>query len=183
MSLKPVQQFLCAGVALLLLNGCVSTRNSLVDVKAIIDQSGSDRAYKAIMLALLDKGFDIKMNDKDLHVITTEYKKFSSVSGWPPFDFYLQIKAMVRDTPEGKSEVALWPKVKEQNRLNPSAFTEHPLIVYSPDDRANLMTSSAQAMQEGQFLFLSIVQVVADSLGLPMGQFKQSLQQIEVFGM
>lgn len=183
MSLKTIRQFLCVGVALLLLNGCVSTRSSLVDVKATIDQSGSDRAYKAIMMALLDRGFDIKMTDKDLRVITTEYKKFSSVSGWPPFDFYLQIKAVVRDTPEGKSDVTLWPKVREQNRLNPSAFTERPLIVYSSDDRAGPMTSSAQAMQEGQFLFFSIVQVVADALGLPMGQFKQSLQQIEVFGM
>lgn len=182
MLLKSVQQFLCVGVALLLLNGCVSTRNSLVDVRAVIDQSGSDKAYKAIVMTLLDKGFDVKMNDKDLRIVTTEYKKFYSVSGWPPFDFYLQVKGVVRDTPDGQYEIVLSSKVKEQNRLNPSAFTERPLIVYSPDDLAR-MTSGAQAMQEGQFLFLSIVQAVADSLGLPMGQFKQSLQQIEVFGM
>ena len=89
-------------------------------------------------MALLDKGFDLKMNDRDLRVTTTEYKKFSSVSGWPPFDFYLPVKAVVRDTPDGKYQIALTPKIKEQNRINASAFTEHSLIIYSDEIKRRL---------------------------------------------
>ena len=38
-------------------------------------------------------------------------------------------------------------------------------------------------MLEGQVLFFSIVQTIADTLGLPAEQFKQSLQQTQVVGM
>jgi len=137
-------------------------------------------------MALLDKGFDLKMNDRDLRVTTTEYRKFSSVSGWPPFDFYLQVKAVVRDTPDGKYQIALTPKIKEQNRINASAFTEHSLIIYSDKEQKEdyaVHSGRGKAMLEGQLLFLSIVQTIANVLGLPAEQFKQTLQQTEVFGM
>jgi hypothetical protein len=185
-SLKVAKQALSIGIAFLLLSACTATRNSLIDVKATIEPSSSEKAYKAIVLALLDKGFDLKMNDRDLRVTTTEYKKFSSVSGWPPFDFYLQVKAVVRDTPDGKYQIALTPKIKEQNRINASAFTEHSLIIYSDkEQKEDYATHSGRgkAMLEGQLLFLSIVQAIADVLALPAEQFKQNLQQAEVFGM
>ena len=38
-------------------------------------------------------------------------------------------------------------------------------------------------MLEGQLLFLSIVQAIADALGLPAEQFKQNVQRTEVMGM
>ena len=186
MSLKVPKQLLSIGILFLLLSACTATRNSLVDVKAIIEPSSSEKAYKAIVMTLLDKGFDLKMNDRDLRFATTEYKKFTSVGGFPPFDFYLQVKAVIRDTPDGKYEIALTPKIKEQNRINSSAFTEHSLLIYSDkEQKEDYSTHSGrgEAMLEGQRLFLGIVQAVADALGLPAGQFKQNLQQIEVFGM
>ncbi|MDX2253218.1 MAG: hypothetical protein NW202_13110 [Nitrospira sp.] len=137
-------------------------------------------------MTLLDKGFDLKMNDKDLMVATTEYKKYTSAGVWPPFDFYLQIKAVVRNTPDRKYQIALTPKIKEQNRINPSAFTEHAVIIYSAKEQQEdyaTQSGGGKAMLEGQLLFLSIVQAVADVLGLPADQFKQSLQQTQVFGM
>ncbi|MBI4000906.1 MAG: hypothetical protein HY348_03885 [Nitrospira defluvii] len=183
MPLKRVQQFLCVGVIFFFLNGCMSTRSSLVDVKATIEPANSDIAYKAIRGVLLDKGFDIKMSDKDLRIVTTEYKKFSSVSGWPPFDFYLQIKGAVRDRPNGRAEVTLWPRVKEQNRLNANAFTGHPLLYYSSEEIGSSMSSRAEAMQEGQSIFQGVVLAIAEALGLPGGEFNPNLQQIEVLGM
>ncbi len=185
-SLTVAKEVLSIGIALLLLSACTATRNSLIDVKATIDPSSSEKAYKAIVMALLDKGFDLKLNDRDLRVTITEYKKFSSVSGWPPFDFYLQVKSIVRDTSDGKCQIILSPTIKEQNRINPSAFTEHSLIIYSDEEREKdytVRSGGGKAMLEGQALFLGIVQAIADVLGLAEDQFKQNLQQTQVIGM
>ena len=186
MSLKVAKQVLFIGIAFFLLSACTATRTSLIDVKATIEPSSSENAYKAIVLTLLDKGFDLKMNDKDLRVTTTEYKKYASAGVWPPFDFYLQIKAIVRDTPDGKYQIALTPKIKEQNRINASAFTEHAVIIYSDKEQQEdyaIQSGGGKAMLEGQLLFLGIVQAIADVLGLPAERFKQNLQQTEVMGM
>lgn len=186
MSLKVAKQVLSIGIALLLLSACTATRTSLIEVKAIIEPASSEKAYKAIVMTLLDKGFDLKMNDRDLRVTTTEYKKYASAGVWPPFDFYLQMKAVVRNTPDGKYQIALTPKIKEQNRINASAFTEHALIIYSDKEQKEdyaTQSGGGKAMLEGQLLFLSIVQAIADVLGLPVDQFKQNLQQTEVIGM
>jgi hypothetical protein len=185
MSLKIAKQVLSVWIVFLLLNGCTATRTSLIDVKATIEPSSSEKAYTAIVMTLLDKGFDLKMHDKELRVVTTEYKKYTSVGGWPPFDFYLQLKAVVRDTPNGKYQIALTPKINEQNRINPSAFTEQALIIYSDKEQKKdyaTQSGAGKAMLEGQLLFLSIVQAIADVLGLPADEFKQNLQQTKVFG-
>ncbi len=179
-------QVLSVGIVCLILSACSATRTSLIDVKATIDPSSAEKAYKAIVMTFLDKGFDLKMNDRDLRVATTEYKKYTSVGGWPPFDFYLQLKAVVRDTQDGKYQIALTPKIKEQNRINASAFTEHTLILYSEKEQKEdyaIQSGGGKAMLDGQLLFLSIVQAIADALGVPEAQFKQNLQQIEVVGM
>lgn len=186
MSLNVVKQLLSIGIVFLLLSACTATRTSLIDVKAIIDPSSSEKAYDAIILALLDKGFDLKMNDRHLRFTTTEYKKYASVSGFPPFDFYLQIKSIVRDTQDGKYEIALSPIIKEQNRFNAGAFTEHSLILYSAEEQEKdyrTQSGGGKAMLEGQVLFLGIVQAIANALGLPAEQFKKNLQQTEVMGM
>ena len=185
-SLKVVTQILSIGIICVCLSACTVTRTSLIDVKATIEPSKSEKAYNSIVLALLDKGFDLKMNDRDLRVTTTEYKKYASAGVWPPFDFYLQIKAMVRDTPDGKYQIALTPKIKEQNRINASAFTEHAVIIYSAKEQKEdyaTQSGGGKAMLEGQLFFLSIVQAIANALGLSAEQFKQNVQQIEVVGM
>ena len=182
--MKIAGHILFLGVALLFLSACTTARTSLIDVRASIDPSSSERAYKAIVMTLLDKGFDLKMNDRELRVVTTEYKKYTSAGVWPPFDFYFQLKAVVRgDTPDGKYQIALTPKIKEQNRINASAFTEHTLILYSEKEQKEdytVRSGGGKAMLDGQLLFLSIVQSIADALGLPADQFKQNVQKTEV---
>ncbi len=74
MSFKVPKQVLSIGIACLLLSACTATRPSLIDVKATIEPSSSENAYNTIVLALLDKGFDLKMNDRILRFTTTEYK-------------------------------------------------------------------------------------------------------------
>jgi hypothetical protein len=182
---KVTKQILSIGIVCLLLSACSVTRTSLLEVKAVIEPSNAERAYKAIVMTLLDKGFDLKMNDRDLRVAITEYKKYASAGVWPPFDFYLQMKAVVRDTQDGKYQIALTPKIKEQNRINASAFTEHTLILYSDKEQKEdfaIQSGGGKAMLDGQILFLSIVQSIADVLGLPADQFKHNLQQTHVVG-
>lgn len=182
-SVKITAQALFIGLVFLLLSACTTARTSLIDVRATIDPSSSEKAYKAIVMTLLDRGFDLKMNDRELRVVTTEYKKYSSAGVWPPFDFFLQVKAVVRDTQDGKYSITLTPKIKEQNRINPSAFTEHELILYSEKEQREdftVQSGGGKAMLEGQLLFLSLVQSIADSLGLQVSQFKQNVQQAEV---
>jgi hypothetical protein len=174
------------GLMIVLMTGCMAQRNSLVDLRATVEPSVAENAHKTVVMVLLDKGFDLKLNDKDLRVTTTEYKKYASVSGFPPFDFYMQVKAIVRTTPDGKSQITLLPKIKEQNRLNPNAFTEHSLIVYTAEEQKNdymIQNGRGKAMLDGQMLFDSIVQTIAETLGLPKEEFKQTYERIEVYGM
>ena len=172
---------------LITLQGCVpTTRTVVTDVRAPLSQVMLDRAHKAMTLALLDAGFDLKQQDPALRIVMTEYKKVDSVSGWPPFDFYLQIKAVVRDIPGSQDgELAIWPKMKEQNRLNQNAFTEHPLIWYSQQetDDSNQLSARAEAMRKGQALFQSFLQSVADRLGLPVDALHHSTKPLDVLGM
>ena len=176
-----------AAVASLLLSGCVSSiRTSTIDVRAIIDLSGSDRAYHALTLALIDQGFDLKIKDSAMRLVTTEPKKYTSVSGWPPFDFYLSITAVVRDSPgNDRAELTLRPKIREQNRMNANAFTEHPLFIYSPEEAATPMgrTSRAEAMQKGQAMFRSIIQSIAAALGISVESFLYTTEQVKVLGL
>ena len=158
----------------------------MVDVRAPISPEDSDRAYKVIALAFRDKGFDIKTSDSDLRIITTEYKKYESesVDGFYPFDFYLQVKAAVSEVPGLGSEISLWPKVKEHNRIN-SNVTEHPLIVYSTKELANIRdrTVRSEAMLKAQLLFESVVRAITDALGLAPGSFRPTMNTNEVGGM
>lgn len=174
-------------LGLLILSGCVSSvRHSVVDVRAPLEQSESDRVYRALALTLLDQGFELKHNDAALRLITTEPKKYESVSGWPPFDFYLSMTALVRNVPGGSgAELTLRPKIREQNRINANAFTEHPLYVYSPEEAATPMgsISRAEAMQKGHRLFQAILAALAHALGVSENSFIFSMQDITVDGL
>jgi hypothetical protein len=187
MQLWKARPSIVAAVAVLLLSGCVSSiRTSTIDVRATIDQSGSDRAYHALALALIDHGFDLKIKDSAMRLVTTEPKKYDSVSGWPPFDFYLSITALVRDMPgSDRAELTLRPKIREQNRMNASAFTEHPLFVYSPEEAATPMgrTSRAEAMQKGYVMFRSVLQSIAAALGVSADSFRSTTERVEVSGL
>ena len=187
MRFKNAQQLIVAVVAALLLSGCVSSiRTSAIDVRATIDQSASDRAYHALTLALIDQGFELKIKDSAMRLVTTEPKKYESVSGWPPFDFYLSITALVRNTTgTDRAELMLRPKIREQNRMNANAFTEHPVFVYSPEEAASPMgsTSRAEAMQKGHVMFQSVLKSIAAALGVPIESFRYTTERVEVVGL
>ena len=96
----------------LIMFGCSSTKMALIDVKASSDKVTDADAYNKVTMVLIDKGFDIKLGNKDVGLLTTEYKKFGALGEDPPFDFYLQIRSQIKKLPNEKVQVTLTPIVK-----------------------------------------------------------------------
>ena len=177
---KGLGTILLMGVLLIFTSSCTMNRSTLLDVKGASDKVKKDEAYNKITLVLIDKGFDIKLGNKDLGLITTEYKQYASVASNPPFDFYLQIKTTLRDRPDGKLQVVMTPVAKDQNRLNAAAFTEHALIVYSAHDEQHPVGLKDSAYVKGHLLFKNVIMSVAELFGLGTEQLEWNLQQMEV---
>ena len=152
--------------------GCGSTTMSLLDVKATSTKITSEKAYNTITSILVDKGFDVKVANKDIGLITTEYKSFGSVDGNPPFDFYLQIKSQVTTRPDGKLQIKLTPVVKEANRLNSAAFTERDLVFLSDEEQKGYLNAVDETNLKGQLLFMNVVQGVAEALGIGLEELE-----------
>jgi hypothetical protein len=135
-------------------------------------------AFKKITGILVDKGFDIKTSNQDAGIITTEYKKFASHGTAPPFDYYLQIKATLRQAPDGQLVVRLVPLVKEQNRLNAAAFTEHELSYYTGEPSNIRLISSQQPggwRVVGQTMFMNVVTDVSEIAGVSVQEVQQNV--------
>jgi hypothetical protein len=169
-----------------LLSGCVATRSTLIDVRAPLPSTQIDAAYNAVVTVLLNAGFDLKMNDHTVHAVATEYRKFTDVSGWPPFDFYLRVKAHIRQDPGGTYELAITPTIKEQNRLNANAFTEHALVLYSETEQRDeyiVKSGRGKAMLLGQQQFLALLQTIAQRLSLTDEQLHRQINTVDLVGL
>jgi len=109
------------------------------------------------------------MSNPDSGVVTTEYKKFASAGDEPPFDYYMQIRAKIKVI-KGVTSMQLTPVVKEQNRLNLAAFTEHELeyFIGDPDNVREIpsMSSDSGWRMRGQSLFMNVVTDAATALGI-----------------
>lgn len=185
-SMRPVMQMkLTIGVLftaslVIGLSGCSTTYTSLLDIKATSDTSkvSPEKAYNAITSILVEKGFDIKLANKDIGLVTTEYKMCGRVDGKPPFDYYLQIKSQIKIRPDGKLQVTLTPRVKSSNRLNPAAFEEDDLWFLTEEQQKTSFPDGTQykAGQNQLSLFLSVVQGVSETFGLGMEQLEYNKQ-------
>ena len=162
-----------------LLVGCGGPKMAILDVKATTDKLTQEVAYNQVTMVLIDKGFDIKLGNKDLGLITTEYKKYGAVDGNPPFDFYLQIKAQAKELPDGRVRITLTPAIKEANRLNAAAYTERQLIFFDDKKQKGYLNNTDKVNLQGQLLFLNVAQGVAEICGLGMEQLEQTVQLME----
>ncbi|MDP1966140.1 MAG: hypothetical protein Q8K93_28545 [Reyranella sp.] len=152
--------------------GCGGPIMTLLDVKATSDKITVEKAYNTATEILVDKNFDVKVANKDIGLITTEYKKFGSVDGEPPFDFYLQIKTQIKTRADGKLQITLTPLVKESNRLNAAAFTERELVFLSDEEQKGYLNAMKETNLKGQLLFMNVVQGVSEALGVGMEQLE-----------
>ena len=168
--------------SVLLLTSC-SAPVTFVEVQSY--QATSNRisvakAFNAITMILVDRGYDIKASNKDAGLITTEYKQFAAIGGSPPFDMLLQIKVTIRERSAGEVSVKLIPIVKEQNRVNAAAYTEHELSYYTGESKNLRFIDS---MKEGgwrvkaQTMFMNVVTDVGETLGIPIDDMKQNITE------
>ncbi len=168
--------------SVLLLTSC-SAPVTFVEVQsfeAMSNRISVEKAFNALTMILVDRGYDIKVSNKDAGIITTEYKKFAAIGGSPPFDMLLQIKVTIRERPTGEISVKMTPIVKEQNRLNIAAYTEHELSYYSGKPENIRLIKS---MKEGgwrvkaQTMFMNVVTDVGETLGISIDDMQQNITE------
>lgn len=157
-------------IALVAATGC-SLPIQRVDVQSF-EVRGSrvapDRVHAELISVLVTRGFDIKATDRDAGLITTEYKKFAAQGDNPPFDYYLQIRANVRNEASGVG-VRLSPFVKAQNRMNAAAFTESELSYCEgkPSTIGTIDSMKKDGWQAlGQVTFMNVISDVASKFGM-----------------
>lgn len=125
-----------------------------------------------IVEVLISRGFDIKIVNKDIGLITTEYKKFASSGDNPPFDYYMQLKIKVNELNNGFIAISTSPIVKAQNRLNAAAFTENELTYYVGDkvEQIASMTPQVGWQHLGMTLFMNIMSDICQVFGVSTDQ-------------
>ena len=167
-----------------LLTGCATTYKTVLDSQVIAPASkmNKEKAFNTITAILIDEGLDVKMANKDIGAVTTEWKKYGALEKDPPFDMYLQLKVRVKELSgsSNRIEVTVTPLSKQANRLNSAAFTEEALIF--PDEE--LMQRSAagryvkdtdQIAVKGYSMYNNIVTKIAELCGLSISDVKQNL--------
>lgn len=116
-----------------------------------------DSAFSTLTAIFVERGFDIKTSNKEAGLVTTEYKKFAAAGSSPPFDYYLQLRATIRDAGSGKTVIRLVPMVKEQNRVNSAAFTERELYYHVGRPEGVRAADKEGWVETGRVTFLNIV--------------------------
>lgn len=180
MKRRRYQILLLCGVLMGSLTACSLpvTRNTVQSFDVKTTRMDGAVAFNKVTGILVDRGFDIKTENKDAGVVTTEFKKFASQGDSPPFDYYLQIKMTIRQAPDGKTVVRMTPIVKEQNRLNAAAYTEHELEYYTGDPHNLAFIESMRPggwRVQGQTIYMNVVSDVADAGGISVEDTEKNI--------
>ena len=160
------------------LTSCAVKYKTVFDAR-VVPTKKQDKVYDTVTALLMERGFDIKLANKDIGAITTEYKKYGAIGGSPPFDLYLQIRVKITQVAD-KVEIILTPMDKEVNRVNAAAFTENPMIFFEDTKEKSVGPQMVRARLPGFLLFTNVVQDVATALGTPIEQIKFNTEDNEV---
>lgn len=131
-----------------------------------------DRDFDYIVSALIEKGFDLKVVSKESCLIITEYKQYSAVyvEKYPPFDFSLQLKIQFSSNANGFPVLIINPTVKEVNRMNTAAYTEHETIYINKEPVKQSEVLTNYAFFKGQAKMMEVIIRIAEVTGFPMSQ-------------
>jgi hypothetical protein len=161
--------------------GCASIPITRVSVQSFELQKqgvGTAAAIPKLIGVLVDQGFDVKMTNADAGIVTTEYKKFASAGSEPPFDYYMQIRAKIK-VADDRTSIQLTPVLREQNRMNAAAFSEHELEYFTggSDDLADVPSMNPETgwRHRSRVLFMNVVSDAAQVFGLNMGDVIQNV--------
>ena len=187
--LSPVASLVLAAILVISTSGCATVkerfRNRPVTRIAIqsFDVRGhgqsADDMYRGVTRTLIDRGYDIKGSDQDAGFITTEYQKYASFGTSPPFDYFLQIRTVIRENSDGSLSIQLRPTVKQQNRLNAAAFTEEELEYFTgPSEDVALVGGMNDGwMDRGLVAFMNIVSDIGDLMGVSMEDVRRDVTE------
>ena len=165
-----------------LLAACASTPVTRVNVQSFeVKKQGiaPNAAVSQVTGVLVDRGFDVKMSNAESGIVTTEYKKFATVGNEPPFDFYMQIRSRVKATNDGVT-ISLTPSIREQNRGNPAAFTEHELEYFEgdPENVAEIASMQVAGWRvRARTLFMNVVRETAAALGVSAEELVENAER------
>lgn len=168
-----LRRTLCAWIGAAALVSCAGLDLSTYEVQRQSVQSfdvpagrlRKDQAFGEIANILVNRGFDLKMSNKESGLITTEFKKYASYGSSPPFDYYLQLRVTIRDA-GGKTTFRMSPIVKEQNRLNAAAFTERELFYFEGAPDGVRVADKQGAASQGQTVFMNVIADVSERAGV-----------------
>lgn len=162
---------------------CASTPVTQVNVQSVeLQKEGipTNTAIARVIDVLVDRGFDLKMSNADSGIVTTEYEKFASVGDDPPFDFYLQIRARVRQTGSVTS-VSLSPAIREQNRRNSAAFTDQELSYFEgePENVGEIASMQGRTgwRSMANALFMNVAADTADAFGVSVEELTRNVSR------
>lgn len=145
-------------------------------------EAEKEQAINSVMNILVDRGYDIKLSDKEAGILTTEFNKYASLGDNPPFDYFIQIKVTVRHD-DDKLSLKLIPLIKEQNRLNSAAFTKHELSYYEGDPKHIRLIDSMKEetgwRKLAQIKFMNVVTDVAEFFNMDVADVTQNITKTE----
>lgn len=144
------------------------TRQTVQSFEITTTRLRGDAAFGAITSVFVDRGFDVKVSNKEAGIVTTEHKKIGAIGGSPPFDIFLQVRTTIRDLGGGRTLIRLNPLVKQQNRLNLAAFSEHELYYHEGAPEGIRAADRNGWIGGGHIAFMNIVTEVAQRAGVPM---------------
>ena len=167
--------------ATVLFVGCAAPRMALLDVQATTDNIVVEKAYNNITSVLIEKGFDVKVANKDLGFISTEYKKFGAARlNRVPYNFSLQIKSQVKTKPDSKLHIKLTPIVKVVNRANAADFAEIDLTFLTEEEQGQSLNAVGQTFLKGQIMFMNVLYGVAEVCGLEVEELEYTKELSDI---
>jgi hypothetical protein len=153
--------------------GCAINYKTIVDAQ-LVPSKNQEKLYDLVTSTLIRQGFELRLADKDVGFIITEYKKYGQAGNNSPFDFYLQIIVRLKQI-DGKSVIILEPKERIVNRFNSAAFTEINTVFFNDTNDTKDKNShrlNFVVRKPGFLLFTDVVKAIAADFGTSMDQIK-----------
>lgn len=170
---KIVPFYILISLSAVFFTGCAINYKTIVDAQ-LVPSKNKEKLYDMVTSTLVRQGFEIRLADKDVGFIITEYKKYGPAGDNSPFDFYLQIIARLKKI-DDKSVIILEPKEKQVNRFNSAAFKDINTIYFSDTNDTNDKNSrrlNFVVRKPGFLLFSNVVKAIAAEFGTSMDEIK-----------
>jgi hypothetical protein len=150
--------------------GCAVNYKTIADAQ-VVPIKNQEMRFDMVAAALTGQGFDLRLADKDIGIIITEYKKYGQAESKGPFDYYLQIVVRFAQR-DGQSVIILEPKEKQVDQSNSAASTDIHTVFFDDREDKNGHKLYFVARKPGFLLFTNVLKAIAAEFGTSMDQIK-----------